>query len=55
MSEKELQLINKAKASIEKIVFKDGTEYFRMPNGNLVRATPRAYKIRKKNLLINKK
>jgi hypothetical protein len=54
MSE-ELELINNAKASIQKIVFKDGTEYFRMPNGNLVRATPRSYKIRKKNKLINNK
>lgn len=43
----DLELINSSKKSIEKITFKDGTEYFRMPNGNLIRSSPRAYKIRK--------
>jgi|GEM_PF-2197702 len=55
MNQNELELINNARASIEKVIFKDGTEYFRMPNGNLVRSTPRPHKIRKKNKLINKK
>jgi hypothetical protein len=48
MSEKELELINKAAATLNKVTFSDGTEYFRMANGNLVRVTPRAHKIRKK-------
>ena len=48
--DKDLELINSSKNSIEKIVFKDGTEYFRMPKGNLVRSSKRAYKIRKENL-----
>ena len=33
----------------EKIKFKDGTEYIRMPNGELRRMSPRAYQIRKNN------
>jgi hypothetical protein len=33
----------------EKIKFKDGTEYLRMPNGELRRMSPRAYQIRKNN------
>jgi hypothetical protein len=33
----------------EKIKFKDGTEYLRMPNGELRRISPRAYQIRKNN------
>jgi len=33
----------------EKIKFKDGTEYMRMPNGELRRMSPRAYQIRKNN------
>jgi hypothetical protein len=33
----------------EKIKFKDGTEYMRMPNGELRRMSPRAYQIRKAN------
>ncbi|MEY4342454.1 MAG: hypothetical protein RL736_247 [Pseudomonadota bacterium] len=33
----------------EKIKFKDGTEYSRMPNGELRRMSPRAYQIRKYN------
>jgi hypothetical protein len=30
----------------EKIKFKDGTEYMRMPNGELRRMSPKAYQIR---------
>jgi hypothetical protein len=30
-----------------KIIFKDKTEYFRMPNGELRRISPRAFEIRK--------
>jgi hypothetical protein len=30
-----------------KIKFKDGTEYMRMPNGELRRMSPRTYQIRK--------
>lgn len=33
----------------EKIKFKDGTEYMRMPNGELRRMSPKAYQIRKNN------
>jgi hypothetical protein len=33
----------------EKFKFKDGTEYMRMPNGELRRMSPRAYQIRKNN------
>jgi hypothetical protein len=33
----------------EKIKFKDGTEYMRMPNGELRRMSPRSYQIRKTN------
>jgi hypothetical protein len=33
----------------EKLKFKDGTEYIRMPNGELRRMSPRAYQIRKNN------
>ena len=33
----------------EKIKFKDGTEYMRMPNGELRRMSPRSYQIRKNN------
>ncbi|WP_396275009.1 hypothetical protein [Hyphomonas sp.] len=33
----------------EKLKFKDGTEYMRMPNGELRRMSPRAYQIRKMN------
>jgi hypothetical protein len=47
----DLDLINRSKASIEKIQYKDGTVYYRMPNGNLVRSSKRAYEIRKQNLL----
>jgi hypothetical protein len=32
-----------------KIKFKDGTEYMRMPNGELRRMSPKAYQIRKNN------
>jgi hypothetical protein len=31
----------------EKLEFKDGTKYMRMPNGELRRMSPKAYKIRK--------
>lgn len=31
----------------EKLKFKDGTEYMRMPNGELRRMSPKAYQIRK--------
>jgi hypothetical protein len=47
--ENDLELIKSLASSIEKVTFSDGTQYFRMPNGNLVRATPRPHKIRKKN------
>lgn len=33
----------------EKLKFKDGTEYMRMPNGELRRMSPRAFEIRKNN------
>ena len=33
----------------EKLKFKDGTEYIRMPNGELRRMSPKAYQIRKNN------
>jgi hypothetical protein len=33
----------------EKIKFKDGTEYMRMPNGELRRMSPKASQIRKMN------
>ena len=33
----------------EKIKFKDGTEYMRMPNGELRRMSPKAAQIRKMN------
>ena len=33
----------------EKLKFKDGTEYMRMPNGEFRRMSPRAYQIRKNN------
>ena len=33
----------------EKLKFKDGTEYMRMPNGELRRMSPRTYQIRKNN------
>jgi hypothetical protein len=42
-----LELIKSALKTVEKIKFSDGTEYFRMPNGNLVRASKRAFQIRK--------
>jgi hypothetical protein len=42
-----LELIKKARSSIQKIEYKDGTIYYRMPNGNLVRASKRAFEIRK--------
>jgi hypothetical protein len=42
-----LELIKKAQSSIQKIEYKDGTVYYRMPNGNLVRASKRAFEIRK--------
>jgi hypothetical protein len=33
----------------EKFKFNDGTEYMRMPNGELRRMSPRAFQIRKQN------
>jgi len=45
----DLDLLKKAQASIQKIQYKDGTVYYRMPNGNLVRASRRAFEIRKQN------
>lgn len=33
----------------EKLKFKDGTEYMRMPNGELRRMSPKSYQIRKNN------
>jgi hypothetical protein len=33
----------------EKLKFKDGTKYMRMPNGELRRMSPKAYQIRKNN------
>ena len=33
----------------EKLKFKDGTEYMRMPNGELRSMSPKAYQIRKNN------
>jgi hypothetical protein len=33
----------------EKLKFKDGTEYMRMPNGELRRMSPRPHQIRKNN------
>jgi hypothetical protein len=42
-----LEVIKKAQSSIQKIEYKDGTVYYRMPNGNLVRASKRAFEIRK--------
>jgi len=44
----DLDLIKKAHSSIEKIEYRDGTVYYRMPRGNLVRASKRAFEIRKK-------
>jgi hypothetical protein len=38
----------------EKIKFKDGTEYMRMPNGELRRMSPRSFQIRKSNKKLNK-
>ena len=43
----DLDLLDKAQATIQKIQYKDGTIYYRMPNGNLVRASKRAFEIRK--------
>jgi hypothetical protein len=38
----------------EKLKFKDGTEYLRMPNGELRRMSPKASQIRKINKKNNK-
>jgi hypothetical protein len=46
---KDIELIKSASESLQQIVFKDGTSYFRMPNGQLVRSSKRAYIIRKEN------
>lgn len=45
----DLELIKKAHSSIEKIQYRDGTIYYRMPNGSLVRSSKRAYEIRKQS------
>jgi hypothetical protein len=45
----DLDLLKKAQSTIQKIEYKDGTIYYRMPNGNLVRASKRAFEIRKQN------
>lgn len=44
---KDIELIKSASKSLQQITFKDGTSYFRMPNGQLVRSSKRAYIIRK--------
>jgi hypothetical protein len=45
-----MNLNNLTPASLgEKIKFKDGTEYMRMPNGELRRMSPKAVQIRKMN------
>jgi hypothetical protein len=46
---KDIELIQSASKSLQQVVFKDGTTYFRMPNGQLVRSSKRAYIIRKEN------
>jgi hypothetical protein len=38
----------------EKIKFKDGTEYMRMPNGELRRMSPKAYQIRQSEKRLKK-
>ena len=43
----DLELLKKAQDSIQKIEYKDGTVYYRMPNGNLVRSSARAFQLRK--------
>jgi hypothetical protein len=40
---------NNIKLLGEKLKFKDGTEYMRMPNGELRRMSPKAAQIRKIN------
>jgi len=45
----DLELLKQAQSSIQKIQYKDGTVYYRMPNGNLVRSSKRAFQIRKEN------
>jgi hypothetical protein len=45
----DLEMLKKAQASIQKIEYKDGTIYYRMPNGSLVRSSKRAFEIRKQN------
>jgi hypothetical protein len=45
--EQDLELLKSAQAAVQKIEYRDGTVYYRMPNGSLVRSTPRAFKIRK--------
>lgn len=44
---KNIELIKAASKSLQQITFKDGTSYFRKPNGQLVRSSKRAYIIRK--------
>jgi hypothetical protein len=38
----------------DKIKFKDGTEYMRMPNGELRRMSPKASEIRRSQKRLNK-
>lgn len=38
----------------EKIKFKDGTEYMRMPNGELRRMSPRGYQLRQSERRLKK-
>jgi len=38
----------------EKIKFKDGTEYMRMPNGELRRMSPKAYQIKQSEKRLKK-
>ena len=38
----------------QKIKFKDGTEYMRMPNGELRRMSPKAYQIRQSEKKLKK-
>jgi hypothetical protein len=38
----------------EKIKFKDGTEYMRMPNGELRRMSPKGYQIRQSKKRLKK-
>ena len=41
------QLLEQASKFLDILKFSDGTQYIRMPNGNLVRATKKSSKLRK--------